>query len=607
MTFRSKVLLAQAPLAVALVLLAVLAVRTITSLGQGAEAILEENYRSVLAAQRMGNAVEALDRAALMHRAGHGELDAAEIDRHIERFEAELVVEEHNITEPGEQEAAAQLRQRWNDYRAQFGELRGLAPDAAADFYFRVLGSTFLAVRKANDRILDLNQDAMLLKSDRASAQAARMNTLMITASLAALLLGVVFSSLLTNRLAQPVRRLRAAADRIGTGDFSARVPVAGSDELAQLGATFNAMADRLDRYRRSSLGELLLAQQSAQAAIDSLPDPVVVFDAEGEVLIVNRAGERLLGIDIDTGSRAALERVDPALRAVVEQARGHVLGGKGAYVPRGFEEAVRMPADGEGDCYYLARATPVYGEQGGITGATVILQDVTRLRRFDQLKNDLVATVAHEFRTPLTSLRMAIHLCLEQRVGPLTDKQSDLLYAARDDCERLQRIVDELLDLAKIQGGRMHLRRRRVAPRALIDEALDAQHGLAAERHVALAAEVGPALPDLDVDRERVQLVFANLLTNAIRHSPHGAAVHLRGSAANGGVRFEVSDDGPGIAAERREVIFEKFAQGESSPGGAGLGLSIAREIVSAHGGQIGVESQVGHGSTFWFTLPVG
>src|SRR5215470_2861371 len=320
MTFRSKVLLAQAPLAVALVLLAVLAVRTITSLGQGAEAILEENYRSVLAAQRMGNAVEALDRAALMHRAGHGELDAAEIDRHIERFEAELVVEEHNITEPGEQEAAAQLRQRWNDYRAQFGELRGLAPDAAADFYFRVLGSTFLAVRKANDRILDLNQDAMLLKSDRASAQAARMNTLMITASLAALLLGVVFSSLLTNRLAQPVRRLRAAADRIGTGDFSARVPVAGSDELAQLGATFNAMADRLDRYRRSSLGELLLAQQSAQAAIDSLPDPVVVFDAQGEVLIVNRAGEALLGIGLGTGTRAALDQIEPSLRGVIEQ-----------------------------------------------------------------------------------------------------------------------------------------------------------------------------------------------------------------------------------------------------------------------------------------------
>jgi signal transduction histidine kinase len=364
-------------------------------------------------------------------------------------------------------------------------------------------------------------------------------------------------------------------------------------------------MADRLDRYRRSSLGELLLAQQAAQSAIDSLPDPVVVFDANGDVLIVNRAAEGLLGIELGAGSVGALGTVDAALRAVIEQARSHVLGGKGAYVPRGFEDAVRVATDGEGDCYYLARATPVYGEQGGITGATVILQEVTRLHRFDQLKNDLVATVAHEFRTPLTSLRMAIHLCLEQRIGPLTDKQSDLLYAARDDCERLQRIVDELLDLAKIQGGRMQLSLRKVAPRALIDEAVGVHGALAAARNVELAAQVTPALPELAVDRDRIQLVFANLMTNAIRHSPPGAAVHIRGSAANGTVRFEIADQGPGIPRDQREAIFDKFAQGVASPGGAGLGLSIAREIVTAHGGQIGVDSELGRGSTFWFTIP--
>jgi signal transduction histidine kinase len=432
------------------------------------------------------------------------------------------------------------------------------------------------------------------------------MGTVMVLSSLAAVLLGVVLSSLITGRLVQPLARLRGAADRIGAGDFSARVPVSGHDELAQLAATFNGMADRLDRYRRSSLGELLLAQQAAQSAIDSLPDPVVVFDAESEVLIVNRAGESLLGIGGASTPRAALDRIDAGLRALIEQARSHVLGGKGPYVPRGFEEAARITSPSDGDQYYLARATPVYGEAGGITGATVILQDVTRLHRFDQLKNDLVATVAHEFRTPLTSLRMAIHLCLEQAVGPLTEKQSDLLYAARDDCERLQRIVDELLDLAKIQGGRIQLHRRRVAPRALVQEAADAQRSVAAERHVELTTDVAPALPELDVDPERLQLVFANLLSNAIRHSPAGAAVRVRGTSANGTVRFEVSDQGPGIPDEQRNVIFEKFVQGAGSPGAAGLGLSIAREIVTAHGGQIGVDSQLGHGSTFWFTMPV-
>ena len=605
MTFRTKTLLAQAPLGLALVVLAILAVRTISSLGAGAEAILKENYRSVLAAQRMLNALQAIDRAALFHVSGHS-LDAAEIDRHVERLAGDLAVEEHNITEPGEQEAAAQLRAGWDAYRTMLTELRAAPPAAASELYFGQLAEQFVAIRKSIDRILDLNQDAMLRKSDRARELAARMGTVMVVASLAVVLLGVVLTSLITGRLVQPLARLRQAADRIGAGDFSARVPVSGHDELAQLAATFNGMADRLDRYRRSSLGELLLAQQAAQSTIDSLPDAVVVFDAEGEVLIVNRSGEALLDIGIGTGSRSALDHVDPGLRALIDAARSHVLGGKGPYVPRGFEEAARIPSTSDGDQFYLARATPVYGEAGGITGATVILQDVTRLHRFDQLKNDLVATVAHEFRTPLTSLRMAIHLCLENAVGPLTEKQSDLLYAAREDCERLQRIVDELLDLAKIQGGQIQLRRRRMAPRALIEDAADAQRSVAAERHVELMTDVAPALPELDVDPERLQLVFANLLSNAIRHSPAGAAVRLRGASSNGTVRFEVSDQGPGIATEQRQVIFEKFSQGASSPGGAGLGLSIAREIVTAHGGQIGVDSQVGHGSTFWFTMPV-
>ena len=440
----------------------------------------------------------------------------------------------------------------------------------------------------------------MLLKSDRARDQAARLGTVMISASLIALLLGIIVSSLLTGRLLRPVARLRQAADRIGAGDFAARVPVEGRDEFAELATTFNAMADRLDRYRSSSLGELLLAQQAAQAAIDSLPDPVVVFDASGEVLIVNRAAETVLGIELSGGTAEALARLDAPLRVVIEHARGHVLAGKGAYTPRGFEDAVRVSADGEGDCYYLARASPVYGEQGGVTGATVILQDITRLHRFDQLKNDLVSTVAHEFRTPLTSLRMAIHLCLEQHVGPLTEKQSDLLYAARDDCERLQRIVDELLDLAKIRADACNCAACRV-PRAYPAPGIDAQSGLAAERHVELVPEVAPALPELEVDRDRMQLVFANLLTNAIRHSPQGAAVRLRSSATDGTIRFEVRDQGPGIAREQRAAIFEKFARvrprrvplawayrlrARSSVRMAGRSASTARSAAAARSG---------------------
>jgi signal transduction histidine kinase len=603
-TFRTKILLAQTPLALALVLIAFIAVRTTASLSAAANAILEDNYRSVLAAQRMQDALEALDRAALVQLAGHGPLNSDAVDRDLERFATQLAVQNGNVTEPGEQDASADLSGHWDAYRARFGEFRALAPPAAATFYFEKLAPEFRAVHTGTERILALNQDAMLRKSDAARERAVRSQTVMIAAVILAVLFGLATWSVLTERLMRPVLALRTAADRIGSGDFGARVAVTGKDEFAQLATTFNSMADRLDRYRRSSLGELLLAQQAAQAAIDSLPDTVIVFDAAGEVLIVNGAGEMLLGIAAGSGSAAALQNIQPTLRALIDQARSHVLSGKGAYVPRGFEDAARIPSSSDGDQYYLARATPVYSEQGHIAGATVILQDVTRLHRFDELKNDLVATVAHEFRTPLTSLRMAIHLCLEQIAGPLNEKQSDLLYAARDDCERLQRIVDELLDLARLQGGRMELHRRRVPVRSLVEAAVDAQRAFAANQHIELKTEVAPAMPEIDIDADRIELVFANLLTNAIRHSPVGAAVQVRGVAVDSVVRFEVIDHGPGIAPDQREAIFEKFAQGERR-GGAGLGLSIAREIVTAHGGTIGVDSEVGRGSTFWFTIP--
>ena len=163
----------------------------------------------------------------------------------------------------------------------------------------------------------------------------------------------------------------------------------------------------------------------------------------------------------------------------------------------------------------FLPRATPIYGEDGTVTGAAIVLQDVTRLFRFDELKNDLVATVAHEFRTPLTSLRMALHLCTEEVVGPLTPKQADLLFAARDDCERLQVIVDELLNLSRIESGRIDLHRRRDDPgRARRGRRRRPPRRRRAGARSTMRAEVPPGLPEVFVDPDRLQLVFSNLLT---------------------------------------------------------------------------------------------
>jgi NtrC-family two-component system sensor histidine kinase KinB len=606
MNLYRKLLLAQTPIALALAIVCVFTVVVISYLGSHSQEILKDNYRSVLAAQRMKEAIERMDSAALFIVAGQRQKGVEQAEKYRPIFEAELKVQQGNITEPGEKEFTEGLRAAWKDYQAKFDRLqKSASSEEARRLYFSELETAFYKVKTAADEILAINQDAMVRKSDAVRRTAERMNAITITVALAALVLGFLVSTLLTRRMLQPLSTLSEATRRIGEGNFDTRARVRGNDELARLGRDFNAMAARLAEYRKSSLGELLQAHLSMQAAIDSLPDPVVTFSTEGNLQNVNHAAETLLGLTTDMGSKEPFKSVDASVRSVLERVRSHVLSGKGAYVPRGFEDAVQLPTL-LGDRYFLPRGAPVYETRGVIVGATVILQDVTRLRRFEELKNDLVATVAHEFRTPLTSLRMAIHLCTEQVAGPLTDKQADLLHAAREDCDRLQAMVDDLLDLSRIESGGVELYPLPSTVPDLIESAIEEHKAEADAAGVSLASDF--PLPEVKVlaDHERIGHVFSNLIGNAVRHTPKEGSVKLSAHVSNGAVRFTITDTGTGIPKEYQERIFEKFFQvPETGPRGTGLGLYIAKEIVRGHGGAIGVDSEPGKGSTFWFTLP--
>jgi signal transduction histidine kinase len=607
MNLYRKLLLAQAPLALALLIMGVVSIFVISFLGSHSQTILKDNYRSVLAAQRMKEAIERMDSGALFVVAGERQKGIEQAEKNRPVFEAELKVQEGNITEAGEKEFTEGLRKAWMDYQAKFDRLQKSAtPDEARQLYFSELEAAFYKVKGAADEILAINQDAMVRKSDAVRRTAERMNTITLAVALIALALGLFVSSLLTRRMLQPLSALSEATHRIGEGNFDTRAHVRGNDELAQLAHDFNAMAGRLAEYRKSSLGDLLQAHLSMQAAIDSLPDPVVIFSVEGNLQNVNQAAETLLGLKTDAGSKEPLKNIDASVRGILERMRSHVLSGKGAYNPRGFEDALQLPTV-LGDRFFLPRAAPVYETRGVVVGATVILQDVTRLRRFEELKNDLVATVAHEFRTPLTSLRMAIHLCTEQAAGPLTDKQADLLHAAREDCDRLQAMVDDILDLSRIESGKVELFPLPTPVADLMERAVEENKGEAAAKGLHLT--VSFPIPEVRVlaDHERVGHVFSNLIGNAVRHTAGEGSVTLGAHVANGTVRFTVTDTGKGISKEYHARIFEKFFQvPDGGPKGTGLGLYIAREIVRGHGGQIGVESEPGKGSTFWFTIPI-
>lgn len=433
-----------------------------------------------------------------------------------------------------------------------------------------------------------------------------RIELLTLATAALAMVAGALASLRFTKRTLRPISVLRQAAERIGQRDFAARAQVAGSDELAALASDFNAMAERLAELQRSSVGELLQARQAMQAAIDSLPDPVLIFDLEGRVRETNAAAEATLALRPGESYEQGVERADPEVRAAIERIRSHVLSGKGSYAPRSFAEALRLPS-ADGDRFWLPRAVPLRGPDAAVIGATLVLQDVTRVRRIEDLRDDLVATVAHELKSPLTSLRMAIHLCIEEAAGPLTATQGDLLHTARQDCERIQSIIDDILDLARIQSGRLELRSETLVAEDLVTAVVEAHRPAALERAIELRADVLPGGPGFSADRERLELALGNFVANAIRHTPRGGRITVRCADEREALRFEVEDTGEGIPPEYLSRVFDRFFRvpGRATKG-SGLGLTIAREIVQAHGGAIGVASELGRGSRFWLTLPV-
>jgi nitrate/nitrite-specific signal transduction histidine kinase len=275
MNFYKKLLLAQSPIALALVSLGIFSVLAISYLGSHSQTILKDNYRSVLAAQRMKEAIERMDSAALFLVAGQQEKGVQQAAKYRPIFEAELKVQESNITRPGKSSSPRDCAPRGKIYQVKLDRLQATpSADEIRRLYFSEFEAAFYKVKASADEILAINQDAMVRKSDEVRRTAERMNAITITVALAALALGLLVSTFLTRRMLQPLSALSEATRKIGEGNFDARAHVRGNDELARLARDFNAMAARLAEYRKSSLGDLLQAHLSMQAAIDSIRTP---------------------------------------------------------------------------------------------------------------------------------------------------------------------------------------------------------------------------------------------------------------------------------------------------------------------------------------------
>jgi signal transduction histidine kinase len=336
---------------------------------------------------------------------------------------------------------------------------------------------------------------------------------------------------------------------------------------------------------------------KTSQLALETFPEAVIMVDTAGMVVLANAIARKVfklsVGSDFSAGNPFGLWGVCEAVRV-----------SKVATMMSGYHHSILSNAD-EKEAWYLPVVVPVFRGGDEVQAFTLLLRDVTEWRRLDGMKSDLLSVVSKELRPSLTSLRLSAHLLLEDRLGPLTSEQSDLIQTTKDEADKLDGIFSQLLEMAQFGTGQINIVRKSESVETLLNLALERFATAFRERGIALEVRLAADLPNVLADSDALQEVLGHLLDNALRLTPSGGEVSLSGMMENEDVKIAVTDSGPGIAPEDLSHIFERFCHiASSKKQGAGLGLAICREIIEAHEGVISVTSKINEGSVFVFTL---
>jgi two-component system, NtrC family, sensor histidine kinase KinB len=595
---KRRILLWFCPILILFLGVGLYAVWLFNRLGPSIDVILKENYQSVLAGQQMKESAERMDSGLSFALAGEERRGRDLFNENDPIFQENLRKELHNITVPGEGELANKIREaegRYQTLAQTFWETS--EAEARRKMYFSELLPLFTEIKNNAQEVIRINQENMVQADHHARALSADSTRAMVILLVFGIALALSLGYGLQRTILRPIQTLTAVSKELGEGKLDQVVPVESHDELGQLADAFNKLAARLRVYRQTTTDQLSQARHMTEITFSAFPDSILALSMDGKINFANPAAGKLLQkINGDSG-----------LPTAIQEEVGKILKGAPDSVPTSFEKAIAVRID-DHEAFLLPRIIGMRDESGNMFGAALVLQDVTRFRLMDEVKTNLVSTVSHELKTPLTSIRMGLHLLLEERIGSLNPKQLELLVAAREDSERLLRMINDLLDLARLESGQTRQRLEVVSPGVLIEEALPDLRSLAEAHDCRLVADVAPDLLEVAVDSRQIGHVFSNFVSNAARFSKAGEEIVLSVKPVGKSVRFAVLDHGPGIAKEFQGRVFERFFRipGTEESNGVGLGLAIAKEIVVSHSGSIGLRSTPGEGSEFYFDLPV-
>lgn len=591
MKLRTRLFLGFSALMTVALLGLVLALVSVLQMARSQESLITERFTLIELNQQLRQTLE--EHLTLLI---HDRPDPAELQAIQQSFRQTLAAARTETTDPHERAAYQALAEAYARFDERLAQARPADWRLGGD---EALNQAFSSVREL---LRTMQKDAYA--SIRRTEATSRERALLLAAVLgltgvAVLLIGFITAHGFARHFGEPIERLSQAADKIGRGDFDLDLPASPIAELSSLIRRFGLMAQALHQFQQTNVEALVNGQQRLQALLDSIDDGLLILDRQGRLEHANPVAQRQLAwqneyLGISLGRALGRPELDEATQLVLKDQPL-------SQPPQDLE----IEADGERRLLAW-RLNPVSHHDGRISGAVMVLHDVTDQRNFERVRNEFVLRASHELRTPVTGMQMAFSLLRERLRFPEHSREADLLLTVHEEMQRLVRLINDLLGFSRYQSGQQKLEREPCDVTLLLSQARQRFTMQAEEQAIELSLDLQENLPVLLLDQLQMERVLDNLLSNALRHTPRGGQIRLQARRHGERMILSVEDNGEGIPYSQQARIFEPFVQIGRRHGGAGLGLALCKEIAQLHGGRIGVHSRVGHGTIFYLALPI-
>jgi len=506
----------------------------------------------------------------------------------IVTFKENLQKQTQNVTEEGEKKGTDSLKRN-------FALLEKNSSDE----------SLKMQIRQDIFEIMKLNMNAIKKKSDIAKHTAETANLWIAIVGTLCFLIAFNLLINLPNNIANPIKELTQSIKEIANKNYSERVHFTNHNEYGDLAKSFNTMAQKLEEYNSSNLYKLFFEKKRLETLINNMHDPIIGLDQEGVILFVNDEALKIIGMkseDVIGKSASTLALSNDLIRSLIL---------KELATDSQKKQPLKIFANGKESYFDKEKInitiTPTGEEKEINIGDVIILRNITLFKELDFAKTNFIATVSHELKTPIASIKLSLQLLQNTKTGDMNDDQKQLVESIKDDSQRLLKITGELLNLSQLETGNIQLNIEKSNPYAIVNYATEAVKVQADQKQIKLIIDADENLQDVKADSEKTGWVLINYLSNAITYSSEKSTIIIKLKEEKDQIIFQVIDTGKGIDARYKDKVFDKYFQiPGSQKSGTGLGLAISKEFIEAQNGTIGVESNLGLGSTFWFSLKV-